>query len=708
MPRLQKGARAAKQLLSKLDLMKLRQFHFSTFSALLGAALVLCPLVARGDCSLTTTGNVPLPDLGPGSYQGFIGGLYPNGSNTRPPEHEAAGLAIAREIQPLNQLGNPDDINGKIVLTSIGMSSATQEWATDGPTSFKPRADADPSKNPKLEIVDGAQGGKDAISWANPKDDVWTVFDQRLKDANLTRAQVQVAWLHEAIAFPENFGRFPAHAQVLQANLEIMLRNLKAHCPNLRIVYLAARDRAYVQFPTVLSPEPYAYESGFGVQWTIADQINGAGNLNFDPARGAVVAPYTTWGPYQWADGTNPRSDGFIWECSDLQPEDFTHPSASGSGKIADQLLAFFKTDPTATPWFLKVPGDQNPLVTTGATPSTGTAGISIQFSASASEPGGTIASYQWTYDDGTFSTAQNPVKSFLAPGTYNVHLNVTDTAGNYVSTSVPITVGTGSLENVSTRGQVGSGDTLLIGGFIVSGAGTKKVIIRAVGPSLNQAGVSDSLADPTLELHDSGGSIIGTNDNWQTTQLGGIITQDQVAEIQASELAPSDPAESALIAELSPGAYTAIIRGANSESGVALEELYDLDQNAPARFANISTRGLVQTGDDVLIGGFIVGGPDSSTVLVRGLGPSLAQAGVADALADTTLDLHDNNGVLIQSNDNWADTQQSEIEATGVAPSDAREAAILQTLAPGNYTATVAGKNGGAGVGLVEIYKLQ
>jgi PKD repeat protein len=685
--------------------MRLPPFHFSTLAAI---ALLLCPLVARGDCSLTTTGNVPLDDLGPGSYQGFTGGLYPNGSNTRPPEHEAAGHASAREIQPLDQFGNPDATNGKIVLTSIGMSSATQEWATDGPTSFKPRADADPSKNPMLEIVDGAQGGQDAFTWANLNDDVWTVFDQRLKDANVTRAQVQVAWLYEAIAFPINFGAFPLHAQALQANLEMTLRNLKVRCPNLRIVYLAARDRAYIQFPTVLNPEPYAYESGFAVQWTIADQINGTGNLNFDPAKGDVVAPYVSWGPYLWADGTNPRSDGFIWECSDVQSEDFTHPSAAGTGKVADQLLAFFKTDPTATPWFLKPNGDQPPLVTTGATPSSGTAGVAIQFTASATDPSGTIASYQWTFDDGTFSIAQNPVKSFPAPGIYNVHLTVTDTAGNYVTATVPIVVGTGSLVNVSTRADVGSGDSVLIGGFIVGGSGTKKVIIRAIGPSLGQAGVGASLADPTLELHDSSGATIGTNDNWQSTQLGGVITEDQVAEIRARELAPSDPAESVLIAELSPGAYTALIRGANGGSGVALEELYDLDESAPARLANISTRGFVQIGENVLIGGFIVSGPDSSTVLVRGLGPSLAQAGVANALADTTLDLHDSNGVLIQSNDNWADTQKSEVEATGIAPNDPLEAAILQTLTPGGYTATVSGKNSVVGVGLVEIYKLQ
>ena len=273
---------------------------------------------------------------------------------------------------------------------------------------------------------------------------------------------------------------------------------------------------------------------------------------------------------------------------------------------------------------------------------------------------------------------------------------------------TVPGSVGSGPLLNVSTRLQVGTADRVLIGGLIVDGDGTKKLMLRAIGPSLLQAGVTDPLADPTLELHDSSGAIIATNDNWQTTQIGGIITSDQVTDIRASTLAPSHPAESAIIATLDPGSYTVIVRGVNNTTGIGLVEVYDLEESSPAKLANISTRGFVQTADNAMIGGFIVGTPDSPKVIIRALGPSLAASGVTDVLADPTLELHDGNGALIASNDNWADTQQTEIEATGLVPPDPREAAIVWTVTPGNYTAIVTGKAGTIGVGLVEVYKIQ
>jgi hypothetical protein len=262
-------------------------------------------------------------------------------------------------------------------------------------------------------------------------------------------------------------------------------------------------------------------------------------------------------------------------------------------------------------------------------------------------------------------------------------------------------------LLNASTRLQVGLVDHVAISGFIVGGTGTKRLMLRAIGPSLSQSGITDPLADPYLELHDQTGAIIATNDNWATTEIGGAIVADQQAEILASTVAPTDPAEAAMIVDLSPGAYTAVVRGANNGTGIGLAEVYDLSQSAPATLANLSTRGFVQTGADVLIGGFILGGSGSSNVVVRALGPSLLQLGVSDALVDPTLDLRDANGTLVASNDNWADTQEAEIAGSGLAPSDSREAAIEQTLSAGNYTATVSGKNGSSGVGLVEIYNL-
>jgi hypothetical protein len=263
------------------------------------------------------------------------------------------------------------------------------------------------------------------------------------------------------------------------------------------------------------------------------------------------------------------------------------------------------------------------------------------------------------------------------------------------------------SLLNVSTRLQVGPQEHVAISGFIVAGTGTKKVMLRAIGPSLSQFGIAGPLADPVLELHDQAG-VIAANDNWQTTQLGGVITADQQAPILASTISPDDPAEAAIIANLNPGPYTAVVYGAKNGTGTGLAEVYDLSPTATAMIANLSTRGYVGTGDDVLIGGFVVGGPESLTVVVRALGPSLTQAGVADALSNPVLDLRDADGLSLASNDNWADTQQEAIEKSGLAPGDSREAAIEQTLIPGSYTAIVSGKDGGIGVSLVEIYRIE
>jgi YVTN family beta-propeller protein len=261
-------------------------------------------------------------------------------------------------------------------------------------------------------------------------------------------------------------------------------------------------------------------------------------------------------------------------------------------------------------------------------------------------------------------------------------------------------------LANISTRLNVGQADNVLIGGFIITGNVSKKVIVRAIGPSLSKAGISNALADPTLELHDSSG-IIATNDNWQTTQIGGIITTNQSSEIQNSGLAPKQAAESAIIATLAPGNYTAIVRGKANTTGVAVVETYDLNRAVDSKLANISTRGFVQTGDDVMIGGTIVTGSVSANVLIRAIGPSLTSSGVPNALQDPTLELHDSFGALVSSNDNWRTNQESAIRATGLAPKNNAESAILATLAPGAYTAIVRGKDNGTGVGLVEIYQL-
>lgn len=265
-------------------------------------------------------------------------------------------------------------------------------------------------------------------------------------------------------------------------------------------------------------------------------------------------------------------------------------------------------------------------------------------------------------------------------------------------------------LLNISTRLQVGTGDNALIGGFILTGSGNKTVILRAIGPSL--AGiVPGAMTNPTLELHDAAGSVIGTNDNWKTTQMGGVITSDQVAAIQASGVAPRNDAESAIIATLPPANYTAVLRGANNSTGIAVVEGYDLSQ-ATAKLANISTRGFVQTGDGAMIGGFIIGN-QTINVVVRAIGPSLSAANVPTPLANPTLELRDINGNLLNSNDNWkvrpdGTSQQAQIAATGVPPTNDLESALVHTVAPGNYTAIVRGVNNGVGNAVVEVYNLQ
>ncbi len=404
--------------------------------------LALLPLAARADCTLTNLGLTPLPELGLKFYSGVSGGLYPNGANNRPPAHLAAGLNIAaNQIQPLNSTGNADTNNGKIVLLSIGMSNTTQEWASKGTNHFKALADADPSKNPRVIILDGAQGGQDAPQWTNLNAATWNNVLSRLTSAGATTNQVQAIWLKEAIA--GETGALTNHARLLQSYLETMVRNAKILYPNLKSVYVSSRTRAYV-YGSGLNPEPYAYETAFAVKWIIEKQISGDASLNFDPAKGPVVAPYLSWGPYLWADGLVARSDGFTWLCSDLE-SDFTHPNATGAvPKVARQLLAFFKTDPTTTPWFLKktVLG-QPPVCAASANATNGIAPLTVNFSATASDVDGTIRDYQWTFDDGTFSTNATPTKNFPSPGNYTARVTVTDNNGNAVTRSLAINVTT-------------------------------------------------------------------------------------------------------------------------------------------------------------------------------------------------------------------------------------------------------------------------
>jgi hypothetical protein len=254
---------------------------------------------------------------------------------------------------------------------------------------------------------------------------------------------------------------------------------------------------------------------------------------------------------------------------------------------------------------------------------------------------------------------------------------------------------------NISTRMDVGTGNNVMIAGFIVSGSQSKTIIVRALGPTLSSYGVANALNDPMLELHDSTGATIATNDDWQTGS--------QASQISSSGYAPTNSNEPALIATLPAGAYTAIVRGYNNSTGVALVEVYELD-TLPTRLSNISTRGQVGTDQNVLIGGLIINGSTSKKLIVRAMGPSLASPpfSLAGTLSNPTLELHDSSGNLLASNDDWGSgTQAAAISASGYQPSNASESAIIATLPQGNYTAIVRGVNNGTGIALVEAYDL-
>jgi hypothetical protein len=261
------------------------------------------------------------------------------------------------------------------------------------------------------------------------------------------------------------------------------------------------------------------------------------------------------------------------------------------------------------------------------------------------------------------------------------------------------------SLANISTRLRVETGDNVPIGGFIITGNAPKNLVLRGIGPSLTRFGITDALADPTLELRDAKGALVRQNDNWQDEQA-------QASQLTALNLAPENPNESGIVTTLQPGtSYTAILAGKNNGTGTGLVEIYDTNQTATSQLANISTRGFVRTGTQVMIGGFILGGGGGgASVAVRGLGPSLSQSGLSNLLPDPTLELRDANGVLLVANDNWQDdpTSAGQLNTHGLAPQSSLESAVFVSLPSGAFTAILAGKNGGTGIGLVEIYNVQ
>ncbi len=322
------------------------------------------------NCSNTSVGFTPVNDLGPGLYQGFPGGLYPLGANARPLAHEIGGLKMATRVVPRNAQGQPDPA-GRIVVMSLGMSNTAIHW-----TAFQQLSNADPLRSSKVKLFQGAQGGIPAEEMDEPGEPYWTtVLPQKMQQAGVTPAEIQVVWFLQANAHPTD--PFPQHALTLKGQMASILRILVDTCPNARIVYAASRIYAGYA-TTALNPEPYAYEQAFAVKWLIEDQLAGDPALIYDPDLGPVEAPWIAWGHYGWADGLVPRSDGLTWVCSDFN-SDGTHPSPQGAFKNMGMFLGFVQADTTARSWYLAAPdpviyGSGKPT-SIGSTPSIGWTG---------------------------------------------------------------------------------------------------------------------------------------------------------------------------------------------------------------------------------------------------------------------------------------------------------------------------------------------
>ncbi len=315
----------------------------------------------------------------------------------------------------------------------------------------------------------------------------------------------------------------------------------------------------------------------------------------------------------------------------------------------------------------------------------------------------GTTLSESGTLPPGNYTLSVD-VSAFTqgVPGSYQSDANFTFTLDGPMSTPTPTPtpIPATHATNLSTRLSVDTGNFVVISGFIITGNGPRHLLLRGIGPSLSGV-IANTLPDPSLQVYRSVCSQTLTNDNWRDTQE---------AEIIATGRAPSNDLEAAIVADLFPGTYTAILSGTANTTGVGLVEIYDLSTNQDSRLANISTRGNVRTGEDIMIAGFILGGASSEdTVIVRGIGPSLFLGSPPTNLPDPRLELRDSNGQLIIENDNWMDdpNQAAIIQAAGLAPSNNLESAVAATLMPGPYTALLSGVNNGTGVGLVEVYDL-
>jgi len=468
---------------------------------------------------------------------------------------------------------------------------------------------------------------------------------------------------------------------------------------------------------TIVTPPPN------GLEWTADADLRPANNLivrvsaSLDKTTGSVTWRFVSIDPATNQPTTDPTA-GFL-------PPDKVAPQGQGSvsfiiaakpnqpdgTEIRNKARIVFDLNaPIDTPEWLNTIDHTPPVSAVLPLASTNSAArFEVKWNGTDSAAGVAYYSIYVSENGGAFTPwlVNTAATSAFFEGrpstTYTFYSVAGDGAGNREAAPPAADASTttlaGQLLNISTRMRVLTGDNVLIGGLIITGTDPKRVIIRAIGPSLSPA-FAGTLADPKLELY-QGNTLLASNDNWKDTQR---------TEIEATTIPPTNDLESAIVRTLAPGAYTAVMSGKDGGTGIGVVEAYDLDQAANSKLANIATRGFVDSGDNVMIGGVIAGGKGGADtrVLIRAIGPSLASAGITGALQDPTLELRNANGSLVRVNDNWQAAQQTEIEATTIPPTNAAESAIIATLTPGNYTAIVRGKDNLTGIAVVEVYNVQ
>lgn len=508
----------------------------------------------------TSNPVVALNDLGTGTYQGSEGGLYPNGSNVRPQPHDSDGVSIADAIQPLDANGNPSD-TGKIVFMAVGESTAQNEF-----NRFLPIANSDPARNPAVVIVNGAQGGATPNEFTSPSSPYWaTTLSNYLPQNNVTPQQVEVVWMEDTDGIAT--GTFPSDISALQSQYETMMQTMLTLFPNLKLVYFSSR--VYGGYSNGVgspdNPEPYAYEVGFAVKWAIQDQINGAANLNYNPANGAVVAPWMSWGPYYWSNGMLGRSDGTVWDCEDFSA-DGTHPSSTyGQLKVAAPLLTFLKTDDTTTPWYL---APNRMLTPTSGNNQTGAGGtqLPLPLTATATNNGNPVSGVVVTFTDnnagGSFG---NPTVTTGGNGQATTTYTLPPTAQTVTVSATNANYSTASF----TESATAANDVLAVnGGNNQTGAtGTTLPTALSVLATINgtpAAGVSVSFSDGG-----AGGSF-GTPT--ATTNSSGIATTTYTLPSTAKTVAINATSSGYTTATFTETATASVqtlaVNGGNNQSG--------------------------------------------------------------------------------------------------------------------------------------------